>query len=175
VPADPAEAAITLARVVSAQRSFIDSREDRRQAIVTAVRAGVPLRDVAEAADCSHESVRRIAAADGIVAVEHGGNSYPLTHQTIEMLVYKLAGHGAGAFPRDVERLGAGTEWLPAAGKLASRLQAAMSDAEGVPIRLSDQQAFALHQVLRMTAMNIPSPLYDLFEALGGHGRGAAP
>jgi hypothetical protein len=171
MPVDPIEAAIALARVVSAQRSFREAQEDRRQAIVAAVRAEVPLREVASAADCSHESVRRIVAADGVVTIELHATSYPLTRQTIEMLVYKLAGHGAGAFPRDVELLGAGTAWLPVAGKLASQLQAAMSDEEGVPIRLSGQQAFALHQVLRLTQMTIPSPLYDLFEALGGHKR----
>lgn len=174
VPVDPVEAATALARVVSAQGSFSAAREARREAIVAAVRAEVPLREVASAADCSHESVRRIVAADGVVTIELRAKRYPLTRQTIEMLVYKLAGHGAGAFPRDVELLGAGNEWLPAAGKLAFRLRTSMSDEDGVPVRLSSHEAFALHQVLRLTHMTVPSPLYDLFEALGGHERHVA-
>ena len=164
--ADPTVAATALARVVSAQARFRETREERRTAIVDAVRAEVPLRDIAAAADCSHESVRRIAADDGIVNVELDGRIYPLTRQTIEMLVYKLAGHAAGAFPRDVELLQAGTQWLHPAGDLAAALQAAMADDAGSTVNLTAAWAFALYQVLRITAMTIPSPLSNLYNTL---------
>lgn len=172
MPTDPTEAAAALARLVGAQAKFRGAQEDRRVAIVAAVRAEVPLREVAEAAGCSHESVRRIAAADGVVTLELGGREYPLTQRTAELLIYKLAGYAGGAFPRDVELLGAGSAWLRPAGRLASALQGAISDDTGAPIRLDQAQALALHQVLRLTAMTIPSPLSDLYEALRRtHGR----
>jgi hypothetical protein len=44
----------------------VEAQEERRQAILEAVRGGVSLRDVSGAAGCSHESVRRIVAADGV-------------------------------------------------------------------------------------------------------------
>jgi hypothetical protein len=163
---DPAQAATALGRVVSAQARFREAREQRRVAIIDAVRAEVPLREIAAAADCSHESVRRIAADDGIVTVEFDGHTYPLTRQTIEMLVYKLAGHAAGAFPRDVELLQAGTHWLLPAGELASALQAAMADETGDTVDLIPTWAFALYQVLRITQMTIASPLSNLYDAL---------
>ena len=164
--ADPIAAATALAGVVAAQAKFSDAQEARRVAIVAAVRADVPLREVAGAAGCSHESVRRIVAADGIVTLQLRTETYPLTRQTVDLLIYKLAGYAAGAFPRDVELLRAGTDWLPAAGQLAAALRAAISDAEGSPVSLDGPRAFALHQILRLTQMTIPSTLSDLYEAL---------
>jgi hypothetical protein len=163
---DPAQAAAALGRVVSAQVRFREAREQRRVAMIDAVRAEVSLREIAAAADCSHESVRRIAADDGIVTIDFDGHTYPLTRQTVEMLVYKLAGHAAGAFPRDVELLQAGTRWLHPAGELASSLQAAMADETGGMVELMPTWAFALYQVLRITQMTIPSPLSNLYNAL---------
>jgi hypothetical protein len=131
------------------------------------------LRQVAEAAGCSHESVRRIVAADGVVVLDFAGSTYPLTRDQVELLVYKLAGYAAGAFPRDVDLLGAGNEWLAPAGKLANALQSALSDENGSPVTLDQKQAFALHQVLRLTHLTIPSTLARLFEVLGGSARAA--
>ncbi len=167
MPVDQIQAATALARLAAAETKFRDAQELRRMAIIEAVRAEVPLRQVAAAAGCSHESVRRIVAADGVVTVEFAGHGYPLTRDQVELLVYKLAGYAVGAFPRDVDLLGAGSGWLAAAGTLARALQAALSDEEGDPVRLDQEQAFALHQVLRLTHLTIPSALAQLYASLG--------
>jgi hypothetical protein len=164
VSSDAVSSATVLARLVQADQAFRDAQELRRQAIIEAVEEGVPLREVANAAGCSHESVRRIVAADGVVMVEFRRQSYPLTKEQVELLIYKLAGYGAGRFPRDVELLDAGDRWLPTAAQLAMALQVALGE-EGV-IKLDAKQAFALHQVLRLTRMTIPSSLASLAEAL---------
>jgi hypothetical protein len=151
---------------VNADRAFRDAQEQRRQAIIDAVRAEIPLRDVAEAAGCSHESVRRMVAADGVVTIEFRNTTYPLTKDDVELLVYKLAGYAAGRFPRDVALLGVGDAWLRPAGKLATELQSALSDEDGTAVTIAAKQAFALHQVLRLTYLTIPSTLARLRDAL---------
>ena len=161
---DALTSATALAHLVKANESYRDARERRRQAIIDAVAADLPLREVAEAAGCSHESVRRIVAADGAVVIELGDAAFPLTKETVELLIYKLAGYGAGRFPQDVKLLDAGEAWLPAAAGLAATLQAALSEA--TVVQLEAQQAFALHQVLRLTHLTIPSTLASLAEAL---------
>lgn len=174
MPIDPVHSATTLARLVNADRAFRDAQEHRRQAILDAVRAEIPLRDVAEAANCSHESIRRIVAADGVVTIEFRRKTYPLTRDQVELLIYKLAGYAAGRFPRDVELLGAGDAWPLPAGKLATALQAALSDEDGAAVKLDGNQAFALHQVLRLTHLTIPSTLARLADALAESAAGLA-
>jgi hypothetical protein len=164
--ADPAEAATALAHVVRAQADYRRAQEERREAIVAAVQSTVSLREVAMAAECSHESVRRMAAADGVVSVELSGAAYPLTRQTVELLIYKLSGYARGAFPRDVELLGAGTAWLSDAGRLGKELEGALSDEVGGVVTLDRGHALALYQVLRLTQMTIPSTLSRLYDAL---------
>lgn len=126
----------------------------------------MPLREVAAAADCSHESVRRIVAADGQVTVDLEGEQYLLTGQQIEMLIYKLAGSAQGAFPGDIQLLGAGTDWLPAAAKLAEQLQEAMADETGAPVKLNKQTGWALCLILRLTYFGGLTVLSRLFEGL---------
>jgi hypothetical protein len=109
------------------------------------VRAGVPLREVAQVARCSHETIRRLIAANGAVTLEFEGSTYLLPGQTIDLLIYKLAGHARGTFASALERLDAGTAWLSAAGLLADELHAAIGDGDGHPVRLDDARAFALH------------------------------
>jgi hypothetical protein len=157
---------MALACLQSVQARFRDAAEERRQAILEAVRAEAPLRDVALAADCSHESVRRIVAADGAVTLESGTESYALTEQQVEMLIYKLAGAAKGAFPKDIELLGAGTKWLPAAAELANALQAAKADEDGRPIVLDHASTFALYQILRLTYTGRPTTLSRLYDSL---------
>jgi hypothetical protein len=164
-PTDPTQAAAALARLEKVQARFRDVQEERRQAIVAAVEAGTPLREVARAADCSHESVRRIVAADGAVTVELDGEPYRLTSQQVEMLIYKLAGSASGAFPRDVDLLGAGTAWLRGAAELARALQTATAD-DGAPVTLDKGRAFALYQILRITYTGRPTTLSRLYENL---------
>lgn len=160
------KAAEALSRLQLAQTRFTEAQEQRRQAILETVRADVPLREVAQEARCSHETIRRIVAADGAVTLEFDGHAYPLPGQTIELLIYKLAGNARGTFARDLDELGAGTSWLPAAGLLADEMQAAMGDEDGRPVRLDEARAFALHQVLRFTAKTRPSTLTSLADVL---------
>ena len=166
VPHDPIRAANALSRLQAAEARFLEAQEARRQAILESVRADVPLREVAEVAHCSHETVRRVVAADGAVTLELDGREYPLPGQTVDVLIYKLAGHARGAFAADLDLLGAGTMWPAGAGVLADELQAAMADEAGNPVRLDETRAFSLHQVLRLTEMTRPSTLSGLADLL---------
>jgi hypothetical protein len=166
MPHDPILAANALRKLALSHERFVLAQEDRRQAIVEAVKADIPLRDVGEAAHCSHETIRRIVAADGQATVSFDGHEYLLAGRTVDLLVYKLAGYGNGTFA-DLERLNAGNEWPKAAGWLASDFQTAMSDDSGQPVVLDQERGFALHQVLRGTAKGNPSTLSELAQALG--------
>lgn len=166
MPHEPLQAAGALSRLRAADARFLEAQEERRRAIVEAVRADIPLRDVADAARCSHETIRRIIAADGAVTIEFGEHAYVLPGQTVELLIYKLAGNADGRFAADLNVLGAGTGWLPAAGALADELHAATADESGCALQLDDKRAFALHQVLRLTQMTRPTALSSLAEAL---------
>jgi hypothetical protein len=166
MPHDPILAAEAISRLKLAEAQFVEAQEHRRQAILESVRADVPLREVADIAHCSHETIRRIVAADGAVSIEYDGHLYTLPGQTVDLLIYKLAGNARGAFARDLDLLEAGDAWLAAAGILADELHAGMADENGQPIRLDDARAFALHQVLRLTQMTRPSTLASLAEAL---------
>ena len=166
MPHDPLHAAKALSRLQVAEARFLEVQEERRQAILGSVRADVPLREVAQVAHCSHETIRRIVAADGAVTLELDNHAYPLPGQTIDLLIYKLAGNARGTFASDLDLLGAGTSWLVAAGALADELHAAVADEEGKPVQLDQPRAFALHQVLRLTEMTRPSTLSSLAEVL---------
>ena len=120
------QAAQAMARLRVAEEHFLEAREERRQAILESVRADVPLRDVAKLARCSHETIRRIIAADGAVVITLDGQEYVLPGKTIDLLIYKLAGNARGSFPSDVQLLNAGGAWLAAAGTLADELHASM-------------------------------------------------
>jgi hypothetical protein len=166
VPHDPMGAANALSRLQAAEARFLEIQAERRQAILESVRTDVPLREVARVAHCSYETVRRIVAADGAATLEFDGQDYPLPGQTVELLIYKLAGNARGTFPRDVDMLDAGTAWLAAAGVLADELHAAMADEHGQPVQIDEARAFALHQALRLTEMGRPSTLSSLADAL---------
>jgi hypothetical protein len=166
MPHDPIKAAEALSRLQVAQARFVETQEERRQAILEAVRAHVPLREVAHQARCSHETIRRIVAADGAVTLDFDSHAYQLSGQTIELLIYKLAGNARGTFARDLDELGAGMDWLPAAGLLADELHVAMGDEDGQPVLLDEARAFALHQVLRFTAKTRPGTLSSLADVL---------
>jgi hypothetical protein len=166
MPHDPLTAAQTISRLQIAESRFLEAKEERRQAILESVRADIPLREIAEIAHCSHETIRRIVAADGAVTLELDGDTFSLPGQTVELLIYKLAGNASGAFARDLELLGAGSDWLAGAGVLADELHAAMADENGTPVGLDNTRAFSLHQVLRLTEMTRPSTLSSLAERL---------
>lgn len=160
-------AALAISRLQVAEARFLEAQEERRNAILESVRSNVPLREVAEVAHCSHETIRRIVATDGAVTLEFDGQSYLLGGKTVELLIYKLAGNAHGRFAKDLDHLQAGDAWLPAAGALADELHAATADEDGATVHLDDPRAFALHQVLRFTNKGNPSILADLGERLG--------
>jgi hypothetical protein len=166
MPRDPIRAAQALARLQAAQTRFGELQEERRQAILEAVDAEVPLREVAEAALISHETVRRMVAADGQVAVDLDGDSFLLTGRQVEMLIYKLAGSAQGAFPGDVQLLDAGTDWLSDAAKLAQLLQDAVANEAGAQVVLDQRTGWALYLILRLTYFDGMGVLSRLFEAL---------
>jgi DNA-binding transcriptional ArsR family regulator len=145
---DPIQAATALARLQNTQTRFRELQEERRRAILDAVDAEVTLREVAEAADVSHETVRRLVAADGQVVVELDGVAYRLTGRQVEVQIYKLSGLAQGAFPGEIERLGVDKEWLPDAAKLAHELQAAMADESGAQVKLDKRTGWALFLAL---------------------------
>jgi hypothetical protein len=155
-----------MARLRVAEEHFLEAQEERRQAILESVRADVPLREVAQLARCSHETVRRMVAAKGAVVIALDGNEYLLPGKTIDLLVYKLAGNARGSFPNDVQLLNAGGGWLAAAGVLADELHAAKGDDDGKPVKLDEARGFAVWQVLRATEMMRPSTLHNLAERL---------
>ena len=155
-----------LAELANAQRQFVDAQEQRRRAILAAVQGGVPLREVSRAAQCSHESVRRIVASDGAVLLELDSTTYSLTEKEVEVLIYKLDGMAKGAFPGDLQLLASGNDWLPAAGQLAAALQRARADAEGDPVVVDQLQGFALFQILRLTYFGGVSVFSEIFQVL---------
>lgn len=70
-----------------------------------------------------------------------------------------------GAFPKDIELLGAGTQWLGSAGELAQEMQAAKAG-NADPIVLHQDRAFALYQILRLTYTGRPTVLSRLYDVL---------
>lgn len=166
MPVTNTEQVRLIAGLANAQRQFVDAQEQRRRAIIEAVQGGVPLREVSRAAQCSHESVRRIVAADGVVLLEIDGTSYSLTEKEVEVLVYKLDGMAKGAFPGDLQLLAAGSDWLPAAGQLGADLQRAQADEEGDPVVIDQARGFALFQILRLTYFGGLSVFSEIFQSL---------
>lgn len=166
MPITTSDHARLLAVLANAQREFVDGQEQRRRAIIEAVQGGVPLREVSRAAQCSHESVRRIVAADGAVLLELDGKTYSLTEKEVEVLIYKLDGMAKGAFPGDLQLLASGSEWLPAAGELAADFQRAQADEEGGPVVIDQARGFALFQILRLTYFGGLSVFSEIFQSL---------
>jgi hypothetical protein len=166
MPHDPTAAALALARLQVAEQRFLEAQGDRRLAILDAVLADNPLRQVASTAHVSHDTIRRIVAKDGRVAIEFDGNEYRLSGQTIDDVLYKLTGFAHGAFSLNAAVHGTGNAWLAAAGDLAGQIEAARASETGDPVRLTDETAFALHQSLLQSAKTNPSVLLDLTEAL---------
>ncbi|HVM56137.1 MAG TPA: hypothetical protein VMT74_01660 [Gaiellaceae bacterium] len=163
---NPIQAADAIIALECAQREYRAARSARRQAMRAATSAGAPLRDVARAAECSHEAVRRLANSDGAVVLTLGVDEYPLTEEQVEMLVYKLAGSARGAFPKDIELLGAGTGWLESAAELATVMHDAQASDDEDSIVLDDHRAFAMYQVLRLTYTGRPTVLSHLYDTL---------
>jgi hypothetical protein len=123
------------------------------------------MRRVAELAGCSRDEVRRITKSIAITYVLED-IEYELTQDVTRVLAYKAAGYARNAFPGDVERLGAGTAWLDGARELDRDLQRVQQGLVNEPVSLSNDAAFALFQILRLTHMGRPSRLTDLWDVL---------
>jgi hypothetical protein len=159
-----------------AQATFESASAARHEAMMDCVRAGISLREIAEAAHCSHESVRRTAALNGGATLVLGAEEFTLTEHQVEMLIYKLGGSAKGAFPKDIELLDAGTEWLTGAGELADTLHRTQAGQDSGPIVLGDRFAFALYQILRLTYTGRPTVLSHLYDVLfGKYGKPGEP
>jgi hypothetical protein len=168
-------AATALARLQNMRARFRDAqaqlaavKTERDQAILDAVNAGAPLREVAEVAEISHETVRRIVAADGQVTLELNGETFRLTARQVEVQIYKLSGLAQGAFPGEIQRLGVGTDWFPDAAKLAHQLQAAMADEEGASVKLTEKTGWPLYLAICGTyydGLSVFSRLREMLQA----------
>jgi hypothetical protein len=145
-----------------AQETFAAAAAARRQAIVGALRAGVPLRELSALTDLSHESIRRV----GGIAFNLRGQTLPVTERQADVLIYKLTGFDAGRFPGDVVLLGAGRDWLSATGELARAIERGRDGPAQDTIELGGDRAFAMYQVLRLSYMDRPSDVSRLFDAL---------
>ena len=165
MPHDPIQAANALARLQIAEAKFTEAQEERRLAILKAVRADNPLREVADIARCSRETIRRIVASDGQVTIEFD-REYRLGGQSINFVLFRLQGFGQRAFGPNPVIHGTDNTWLAAADHLAGRIEAARAQESGEPVRLTEQTAFALHQSLLQSQKTNPSVLLDLTEAL---------
>jgi hypothetical protein len=160
--------ASALLEVRAAQTALDAASEERDQSILNAIRAGSRLREVAEAAGISHEAVRRIARVLSI-GFQLGSTLYEVTDHQADVFVYKLAGFNVGKFPNDLELLDVGTDWLPAAGELASAIERVRRGEGAGPIILDRERrawGFALYQILRLSYMDRPTDVSRLFDAL---------
>src|SRR4051812_42374191 len=111
-----------LARLQDVQANYESLAKLRREAMLAALQAGHSLRAGAGAANCSYESVRRIAEPHAVI-FSWRGLTYLMTEHVTRVLEYKAAGFARGAFPADVADLGAGRAWLKGAADLARELQ----------------------------------------------------
>ena len=151
----------------AAQTAFEEASTRRVEAMIDAVRSGVSLREIAGATNCSREAVRRIVQCRAVTFVDEATETeYELTEQQTRVLAYKAAGFGAGAFSGDVQRLNAGTDWPTAAMALGQELDRVQNGLITEPLLLTQDKAFALYQILRLTYLAQPSRLAELRDTL---------
>jgi len=128
-----------LAKVAKTQAAFAAAEERRTAAMLDAVRAGVPLRAVGQAAGCSHEAVRALAdQLLGVTLVLPDGARIPLN-----LRAAKALGQGIAAFAADARAAEGDARWARAAAKLAHSLEADRRE-----IRLDRDATFAVQQTL---------------------------
>src|SRR6266498_4767968 len=95
---------------------FFQAEDGIRDADVTGVQTCALPISVAGAANCSYESVRRLAEPHAAL-FEWRGQSYLMTEHITRMLEYNAAGFARGAFASDVAELKAGKSWLRGAAE----------------------------------------------------------
>ena len=164
---DPFAAGVALAELVKAQSRMDDATQERDRAITRALVAGNNLREVADATECSHESVRRLSER---VVFRFDGKPYLLGEAQTQMLMDKLGGYAEGKYPKDItNHMGGDTSWLPAARDLARALYAFRLDLDAPPIVLDEEHGRAVHLVLGITCKGNPSHVARLYEDLNDH------
>jgi hypothetical protein len=151
--------------LTDAQRTYEQAIERRTDAIIEAVLRDVPVRRVAELAKCSRDEVRRITKSRAVTYVLDDV-AYELTQDVTRVLAYKTDGYARNAIPGDVERLGVGDAWLAGARELDDDLQRVRKGLVDESVTLTQDTAFALYQILRLTHAGRPSRLTDLWDAL---------
>jgi hypothetical protein len=151
--------------LADAQRSYEEAVARRTDAIVEAVRGDMSMRRVAELANCSRDEVRRVTKSIAITYV-FNGTEYEMTQDITRVLDYKASGYARNAFPGDVARLGAGDAWLIGARELSRDLERVRQGLIEEAVTLTDEAAFALYQILRLTHMGRPNRLTELWDAL---------
>jgi hypothetical protein len=147
------------------QQNYEAVTDRRREAIVQALRAGNSLRAVAQVANCSYESVRRIAGPAAVI-FEWKGITYVMTDHITRVLAYKADGFAVGKFSNESPaQIQAGAAWQRHAATLAEELKRS-ERGEISTIRLNRQTARALYLILSATYTGRPSRLADLYDAL---------
>ena len=114
-----------------AQRSYEEAVARRTAAIVEAVRGEMSMRRVAELARCPRDEVRRITKS---IAVTYllDGVEFELSQDVTRVLAYKASGYARGAFPGDVERLGAGEGGLAGMARMKLERETSSKRATGL-------------------------------------------
>jgi hypothetical protein len=126
--------------LAEAQSAYVEASTRRRRAIVAAVAAGGSLRAVAEAANTSHESIRRLLAEASGVELRFEGVRYPLSFHEASALAGQLDDLAA-RFEAD-----AGAEtWSGRARRLEGALRSGLGSPEPLPLDRDD--AAVLHQL----------------------------
>lgn len=117
--------------------------------------------------DTLSQQNRRLKFTTRVLILKSDNRTYTLSRQQAALLIYKLSGMASGAFPREIDYLGAGRDWLPDASRLADSLYLALHESIDVSIDLDHAGAFALYQVLRVTYTGRPpNALSYLYESL---------
>jgi hypothetical protein len=162
---------LALDRVRAAQARVNVAASERLEAVTAAAEAGCALREIEAATgnDLSYEGIRRAVGDRADVAFEWRGELFEISEPQVRALAYKADGYGRNAFPGDVAKLGAGDGWLPASNKLGWEIQKRHAGVTDQPLKLKNDTAFALAQILRLTYMSRPTRLADLADVLIAH------
>jgi hypothetical protein len=129
------------AELADAQAAFVEASARRRWAIIAAVAAGASLRAVAEAADTSHESIRRLLADASGVELRFEGVRYPLSFHEASALAEQLDAL-AGRLESETDAEG----WSARARGLAGAIRAGVGSPDPLPLDRAD--ASVLRQLL---------------------------
>lgn len=143
----------------------------RGEAIRAAAQAGVPLREISRAVEnsLSYEVIRGMVGPKAGAGFSWRDEVFEVSEPQLRALIYKADAYGHGGARGDVELLGVGDDWLPAARDLAEWMRRARAGLETDPIALDESHAWALLQILRLTYTDGVSRLSALRTAFFSH------